>query len=253
MKDEERRIRKLERLEEQRQHINERLELQRRRVDDRFERARQRILHNADEPSVSQQRIIDAALELLDEDGLSSLSLRKLARKLDMQAPALYWHFKSKEALIDYMAQAILQAEFDDIQPRLEDEPWQDWLMDMNRRLRKAMLARRDGGRVVAGAHLFPAVTLMRLFEVSMESLVSAGLEIQRANLIITTVTHFVFGNVIEQQASPTMDEIADFTKSDYLSDFPLMKESVEISIKDAMAGYDEFDDALRLIIGHPH
>lgn len=220
-------------------------------VNEKFEHAREHMLKNANEPSISQQRIIDAALELLDEDGISNLSLRKLAGMLNMQAPALYWHFKNKEVLIDYMAEDILKAEFDELKTRQDDEQWQEWFMDVCRRLRNAMLARRDGARVVAGAHLFPAVTLMKLFEVSMQSLTSAGLEMQRANLIITTAAHFVFGNVIEQQAAPTPDEISEFTKSDRLDAFPLMRASVEESIKAARAGYDEFDDSLRLIIGN--
>jgi TetR/AcrR family tetracycline transcriptional repressor len=251
MTEEERRQRKLERLEEQRRRVSLRLELQRQHVEARFERARSRIKQAHDHPNVSQQRIIDAALELLDEDGLNNLSLRKLAGSLNMQAPALYWHFKNKEVLIDYMAEAILSAEFKELEARKNDEPWQDWLMDVCRRLRSAMLARRDGARVVAGAHLFPAVTLMKLFETSMESLTSAGLEMQQANLIVTTAAHFVFGNVIEQQAAPTQAEVDEFVGGDRLERFPLMKASTHESIKAAMGGYDEFDDALRLIIGN--
>jgi TetR/AcrR family tetracycline transcriptional repressor len=112
------------------------------------------------------------------------------------------------------------------------------------------MLSHRDGARVVAGAHLYPAVTLMKLFEVMMESLTSGGVELQRANLIATTAVHFVFGNVIEEQASPTPEEIRAFLdNADIHTDYPLMMTSVQQTFKEAMNGYDEFEDALRLII----
>lgn len=140
----------------------------------RFDRARQRIMADATDPSEDQQRIVAAALEVLDEVGLQELSLRKLAAKLDFKAPALYWHFKNKETLIDFMAEAILQSAFSDLQPRRQDEAWQDWLIMVCKRLRNVMREHRDGARVIAGAHLYPAVTLLKIFEVSMD-LVSAS------------------------------------------------------------------------------
>ena len=53
---------------------------------------------------VNRDIIVQAALRLLDDTGLEDLTLRKLAQALDIQAPTLYWHFKSKDALIDEMA-----------------------------------------------------------------------------------------------------------------------------------------------------
>ena len=244
------RARRLAHLEEMQRRTQQRLTQQQKRVNERFERARKRLLKDSAHPSDAQQRIIDAALDLLDEDGLADLSLRKLAGTLDMQAPALYWYFKSKEALIDYMAEAILHAEFKDLSPRGEDESWQDWLVQTCVRLRSAMRSRRDGARVVAGAHLYPAVTLIKLFETSMESLTTAGIDAQHANLIISTAVHFVFGNVIEEQSSPSLNEIKDIVFGDMFKDYPLMAKSVQQSYQAALNGYDDFEDALRLIVG---
>jgi len=242
--------RQMARLDEMQRRTEERLARQQERVTERFEQARERLRqHVGDEPSDTQQRIIQAALELLNEEGLNNLSLRKLASRLDMQAPALYWHFKSKEVLIDYMAEAILRKEFADLTPRQDDEPWQEWLVATCTRLRNAMRAYRDGARVVAGAHLFPAVTLMYLFEISMESLVSSGLESRKANLIMSTAVHFVFGRVIEEQSSPSPEQIENFMHSDMLKRFPNMGQSIDEAMEDFKNGYDEFEDALRLII----
>lgn len=199
-----------------------------------------------------QNTIVAAALELLDEDGLENLTLRKLAARLGVQAPAIYWHFKNKTALIDYMAEAILKAEFADLQPRPANEPWQDWLTDLYKRLRLAMHAHRDGGRVVAGAHLFPAITLLRIDETATASLVSAGLELQRANLIVSTAIHFVFGRVIEEQSSPSPEELKTIDPEEFFRDFPYMAESLRLTLKEIEAGHDEFEEALRLIIGYP-
>ncbi|EBR7419052.1 TetR family transcriptional regulator, partial [Salmonella enterica] len=45
--------------------------------------------------------VIAAALELLNEVGMDSLTTRKLAERLKVQQPALYWHFQNKRALLD--------------------------------------------------------------------------------------------------------------------------------------------------------
>ncbi|PZR71867.1 MAG: TetR family transcriptional regulator, partial [Stutzerimonas stutzeri] len=57
---------------------------------------------------LKQEHIIEAAFRLLDESGIEGVSLRKLACNLGIRAPSLYWHFKSKQALIDAMADAMI-------------------------------------------------------------------------------------------------------------------------------------------------
>jgi TetR/AcrR family tetracycline transcriptional repressor len=151
--------------------------------------------------SERQQKIIDAALELLTETGFNELSLRDIAKRLGVKAPAIYKHFKNKETLVDYMAECILQKELKDLQPIADGENWQDWLTSHIAALRRAMLAYPDGGRVVAGAHLFPAVTLAKLMEYSLESLCHAGLDLQTAKHIYKTAVSYTFGSVIEEQS----------------------------------------------------
>lgn len=238
-------------LEAMRRRAQERFEDRCQRIDKRAARARQRTTSNMGKPSNEQQRIIVAALELLDEVGINDLSLRRLASKLDLKAPALYWHFKSKDVLIDYMAEAILKSEFYDLEARQNNEPWQDWLVHTCSRLRNAMRNHRDGARIVAGAHLQPAITLMRLFETSIQSLVSAGIEMRRAHLIIVTAIYFVFGNVIEEQASPTSEEFEQKDFNACYQAYPLLTKSIDMFHEAVKSGYDEFEESLRLIVGY--
>lgn len=53
---------------------------------------------------LDRTRVADTALKLLNEVGLDGLTLRAIAKELDVKAPALYWHFKDKQALLDEMA-----------------------------------------------------------------------------------------------------------------------------------------------------
>ena len=50
---------------------------------------------------LTRARIVECALELLDERGVAWLSMRKLAGELGVSAQALYWHFADKDALCE--------------------------------------------------------------------------------------------------------------------------------------------------------
>jgi len=233
-------------LEEKRRLMNKRLDEQRARINARFDQKQAQL---NGELNTKQEQIIAAALELLDEGGLNNLSLRDIAKRINIQAPAIYWHFKSKDILIDYMAEAILQKAFSNLTLRRDDESWQDWLVDQMNRLRTAMLSYPDGARIVAGAHLYPAVTLGKLFEAAFSSLTSAGIENRTARHILFTCTSFAFGCVIEEQSSPTIEEAAAFNTSELSEQFPNMMQSVREAYANGHNAKEDFMAGIDLII----
>jgi TetR/AcrR family tetracycline transcriptional repressor len=250
--DEQKRVKQLERLAEARERAQKRMATQQQRIDKRFDALEERITPREGKPTDSQQRIITAALELLDEEGLNELSLRKLAAKVGLKAPALYWYFKNKEELVDYMAEAILASEFAELTVRTNDESWQDWLVTACKRLRTAMLSRRDGARIVAGAHLYPAVTLAQLMETASASLSTAGLSDENVDLIVGTAVHFTFGRVIEEQSSPSLEEIQEMDFKDVADKYPRLARNIErIQASGNVVGFSDgsFEQAVRLIV----
>ena len=69
-------------------------------------------------PPLTLEAILARAVEIVDEHGVESLSLRSLARDLGVSAPALYDHIDSKESLLRLMARAgyaNLAARWDDL------------------------------------------------------------------------------------------------------------------------------------------
>ncbi len=59
------------------------------------------------QPQISEDKILEASWELLGEDGIEKLSMRRLADRLGIQAPSLYWHFKSKQYLYQGLANQV--------------------------------------------------------------------------------------------------------------------------------------------------
>jgi AcrR family transcriptional regulator len=56
---------------------------------------------------LSRERVLRAALELADAGSIESLSMRKLARELGVEAMSLYHYFASKDELLDGMLDAV--------------------------------------------------------------------------------------------------------------------------------------------------
>lgn len=141
--------------------------------------------------------VVTGALALLDADGLEGLTMRKLGARLGVQAGAIYWHFKDKEALLDAMADRIVGRI---IETPLTSGPWDAQLADLAHRLRRALLAHRDGARVVAGTYVAEPNTV-RSGEQAMRILTDAGFPPDRAGWVIFTVLYYVLGHTIEEQA----------------------------------------------------
>jgi TetR/AcrR family transcriptional regulator, tetracycline repressor protein len=58
--------------------------------------------------ALTREQVVGAAVGVLTEFGLADLSMRRLARELDVQVGALYWHVKNKqELLVDVAAQLL--------------------------------------------------------------------------------------------------------------------------------------------------
>ncbi|AQZ60266.1 hypothetical protein BKM31_00920 [[Actinomadura] parvosata subsp. kistnae] len=142
--------------------------------------------------------IVATALRLLDESGLEGLTLRRLAAELGVQAPALYWHFKSKQLLLDAMAAAMMAEHL--TRPDLEDPAkWREWLTAYAHSDRAMLNSRRDGARLAAGTR--PSPELFALVERSVAALERAGFGVGDALRGLFAVSGYVAGFVLEEQA----------------------------------------------------
>ena len=147
---------------------------------------------------LERHMVVRAALELLNEVGLDGLTTRRLAEVLGVQGPALYWHFKNKQELIDEMARALLGDAYGPLRP---GQDWAQWLSDGARRLREAMLSYRDGARLLAGYR--PSGPHGRVDPATFFGpLQAAGFPMPDAVWAAITVAQFTFGWTMDEQAA---------------------------------------------------
>ncbi len=162
---------------------------------------------------------VRVALKLLGDEGLDKLTVRRLATELGVKAPALYWHFKSKRALLDHLTDAIVAPVVAGLP---SGGPWLKWLEDAGFALHTALLAHRDGARVALGADLTTARALGELVERAVGVLHDAGFPLGEATRAAGVLVHFVLGRAVEDQTRlPPSAEAAVIASPSF--PFPLM------------------------------
>ncbi|PSS64502.1 TetR family transcriptional regulator [Ensifer sp. NM-2] len=142
--------------------------------------------------------VIRAALDLLNEVGVDGLTTRKLAERLGVQQPALYWHFRNKRALLDALAEAMLAERHTYSVPKADDD-WRSFLIGNAHSFRQSLLAYRDGARIHAGTR--PGAPQMETAEAQLRFLCEAGFSVGEAVYALMTISYFTVGAVLEQQA----------------------------------------------------
>ena len=109
---------------------------------------------------LSREAIVDAALVLLEREGMQGLSMRKLAHELGAGAASLYWHVGDKEELLSLLLDRIVgEAEV----PEPDPEHWREQVKELGRRARRQLTSRRDAaqlslGRIPAGPNSLPVM-----------------------------------------------------------------------------------------------
>lgn len=147
---------------------------------------------------LSRETIVQAALGLLEEVGYHGLTTRRLAGKLGVKQPALYWHFPNKRELDDAMAAAMLSpGEWPGpATPGLRPE---DWLAARAHAFRRSLLAHRDGAIIHAGT--FPGPDLLSGLDSLVAALVDHGLTPEDGLRTLLAIGRYTVGWVLEEQA----------------------------------------------------
>jgi AcrR family transcriptional regulator len=185
---------------------------------------------------LDRKRVADTALELLNEVGLEGLSLRAIAKELDVKAPALYWHFKDKQALLDEMATEMYRRMVA-CAPLAPEDTWQELLLKSNRGLRDALLGYRDGAKVFSGSRFTGTLHAVEM-EHTLRLFTEAGFTLAQAVRATSTAYLYTIGFVSEEQGvQPLPDERREGYDVDerarLMADFPLS----------AAAGAEIFED----------
>jgi TetR/AcrR family transcriptional regulator, tetracycline repressor protein len=201
---------------------------------------------------INRDMVTRVGLKLLNEVGLERLTLRQLGHELKVQAATLYWHFKSKEELIDEMATIVLAQGAPQLIPVKDSTDWTVWAASFGLGLRKTLLAYRDGARMVAGTRL-TNTEFMKTAERIAAKLVANGFTVRQTVVLLSTIYNYTLSFVMEEQAvfprpgeRSTQYDIAKRNATLDRREFPILRKAGAIL-------FDKFDrrykEGLRLIL----
>lgn len=154
---------------------------------------------------LDRRRILEAALRLIDQDGLAELSMRRLGAELGVQAMSLYRHLPNKQAVVEGARDLIFE-ELEGLRPATPgDEPWDAGLVAMARAFRDICrrhphalsLFATDVDRAYAASAAF--------YEPVLESLVAAGFTDAEAAEAVRVVVRYVLSTELLTASVTTM------------------------------------------------
>jgi AcrR family transcriptional regulator len=160
------------------------------------------------QPLLSRDRIVGAALALVDAEGLHALSTRRLATALGVSGPSLYNHLATKDELLDAVVDAVLgevdTSMFASLGP--DDTDWRSALARWAVSYREALAAH---------PHIVPAIAqgpgrrpnALRIADAVFGGLVAAGWPRREATRIGALMRYFVTGSALGSFAGGFPDD----------------------------------------------
>jgi TetR/AcrR family transcriptional regulator, tetracycline repressor protein len=89
-------------------------------------------------PLISRRAALEAALGIVDREGLDALSIRRLGHAMNVNGASLYHYFKGKNDILIGITQLVLE---DVTAPRADSASWRSWLPANAERTRRVLVA----------------------------------------------------------------------------------------------------------------
>ena len=197
---------------------------------------------------LSRERVLRAALDLVDDEGVGALSMRRLGRALGVEAMSLYGYIQSKDDLIDGVVELIFR-EMPLVVPG--PEPWQQRIRRHAAIYRSVLLEHPNAVPLVAGRPLVTEGTAA-FVESALAELRSIGLEVRTADRVLGVIASFTLGHVSEQTGAgrrtaspadaldlrrfPHLAELGTMTAAEYDAEFELGLDFIVAGVEASLA-----------------
>jgi AcrR family transcriptional regulator len=151
--------------------------------------------------TLTQEQIVQTAIELLDAEGLEGLNMRSLGKRLGSAATAVYWHVKSKDNLVTLAGDRVWH---EVALPDFGEVGWRTAATAMARDL-YAMLTAHPWLVQAFSSHLFYGPGKARHDDHSIAVYEAAGFTGEEADQAMATVFTFILGNALGESATASL------------------------------------------------
>lgn len=199
---------------------------------------------------LTRERVLQAAMDMADRDGLATLSMRRLGEQLGAGAMSLYHYVPNKDDLIGGMVDLV----FAEIDP---PEPGGDWRAEMRKRARSTRAAlnrHRWAVGLMENHQAGPAST--RLHDRVLGCLREAGFTLDQTVQAYSVLDAYLYGFALQEStlSFETAEEVKAIAASqgwdEMAAEYPYLAEVVSGHV--AKVGYDfagSFEYGLELIL----
>jgi AcrR family transcriptional regulator len=144
---------------------------------------------------LTRERIISAAVDLIEQEGVDAVSMRRVAGQLGSGVMSLYNHVPSKTALLDGVVERVMSGLELTIDP---DASWEDQVRAQARAFRQIARAYPRCTMVVASRPATSAAALLP-WEVALATLRDAGFGGEDAVRVVRTFVAYIVGSLLRE------------------------------------------------------
>jgi TetR/AcrR family transcriptional regulator, tetracycline repressor protein len=156
---------------------------------------------------LSRARIVETAIDLIDTEGVSALTMRRLGAALDVEAMALYRYVNGREDLLEAVVDALVDSV--EIPGTAELQPvdgWQAFLQVLAHNVRQLAIEHPAAFPLIATRHpaapwLRPPLRSLRMVEAFLTGLEARGFSERQAVAAYRSFTSFLLGHLLLEAA----------------------------------------------------
>lgn len=149
---------------------------------------------------ISKEGVIDAAVAILDDEGVAGLSLERIAREVGVRGPSLYYHYPDKSAILAAVARRVI-GDLDVLRPETD---WEAWLVDNALAFHDRVMAHPHAASLLM-EHLSPRAVLVG-FGRGAQLLTEAGVDPAIHMQLMEGVQHLAWGFTLYRAVLATSD-----------------------------------------------
>jgi AcrR family transcriptional regulator len=152
---------------------------------------------------LDRRRVLGAAIEFIDEQGLEALTMRRLGAHLGVEAMALYRYVPGRENLLDGVVETVIDELYGDPDVHIAaSHGWQDYLQRLAHGVRRIALAHPEvfplvASRPPAAPWVRPPLRSLRWVESFLDALIDSGFTEEAAVSAYRAYSSFLLGHLL--------------------------------------------------------
>ena len=208
--------------------------------------------------SITRQKVLAAAVEVIDSGGLREFSIRRVADRFGVEAMAMYHYVHGREDLLDGIVEFVIDDLYGDPEVHMNTDNWQDYLVRLAHGVRRIALAHPQvfpliATRPPAAPWVRPPLRSLRWMESFLDTLARCGFDGPASVAAYRGFSSFLLGHLLLEVSaqgadiSPIDQDPPDTGQPVGLASYPRLQSLEEALSEDHSA--EEFEESLENLL----